>query len=412
MGYRKTSKKQPGIFSAIVWVAALGYFVDIYDLLLFNMVRVDSLRAIGYTGRELEVGLLLHNIQMVGLMLGGILWGVLGDKRGRLTVLFGSILTYSIANFLNSYAMNFTQYAFLRFFAGFGLAGELGAGITLVSEILPPKIRGYGTMLVATVGVSGAILGGWVAQTFDWRLAYKIGGVLGLLLLLLRIGVSESKIFNELAKTEQVKRGSLLMLFKSKERFLRYLYCILAGTPIWFSVGILVAYSPEFAQSFEIIEPINVARAIMFSYLGFVLGDFGSGMLSQWLKSRNQAVKIFIILNALSILVFLSLLKQTSANAIYWASIALGTTGGYWAVIVTLASEQFGTNLRATVTTTVPNFIRFSLVPMSLLFLALKNHVSLTQAALVVAAMSVTLAWFSISKLKESFGRNLSFLEK
>jgi putative MFS transporter len=235
------------VLNAAVIVAALGYFVDIYDLLLFNIVRVESLRSIGFLGRELEVGATLHNIQMTGLMLGGIIWGVLGDKKGRLSVLFGSIFIYSVANFLNGYVTNFTQYAWCRFIAGFGLAGELGAGITLVAEVLPSQLRGYGTMLVATVGVSGAVVGGWVAQVFDWRLAFKIGGVLGFLLLLLRISVVESGVFQNL-KNQEVSKGNFFKLFDNRDRFARFAWCILSGVPIWFTIGILLAYSPEFAK--------------------------------------------------------------------------------------------------------------------------------------------------------------------
>jgi putative MFS transporter len=333
------------ILNAAVVVAALGYFVDIYDLLLFNIVRVESLRSIGYAGRELEVGLLLHNIQMTGLMVGGILWGMLGDRRGRLSVLFGSIALYSSANFANAYAQNFTQYAFCRLFAGIGLAGELGAGITLVSEVLPAKLRGYGTMIVATVGVSGAIVGGWVAQVFDWRTSYQIGGGLGLGLLLLRIGVAESGIFKGL-QHQQVSRGNFLRLFTSRDRFSRFGLSILAGLPIWMTIGILVAYAPEFSRLFGVPEPISTAKAVAYCYLGFVLGDFGSGLYSQLIGSRLRAIKLFIGLNFLVSMIYLFAFNGVSDTVIYFWCVVLGTTGGYWAVIVSMAAEQFGTNLQ------------------------------------------------------------------
>ncbi|MBS1958012.1 MAG: MFS transporter [Bdellovibrionales bacterium] len=399
------------VFSTAVLVAALGYFVDIYDLLMFSIVRVESLRSIGYTGRELEVGAYLNNIQMTGLMIGGIAWGMLGDRRGRLSVLFGSIALYSIANFLNAYANNFTQYAFCRFFAGLGLAGELGAGITLVSEVLPAQLRGYGTMIVATVGVTGAIVGGWVVQLSDWRTAFQVGGVLGFLLLILRIGVAESGIFEGI-KHEAVSRGNFLNLILHKDKLRRFGFCILAGVPIWMTIGVLVAFAPEFAKNFGVAEPVSAAKAVMYCYLGFVFGDFLSGSYSQVIKSRNRALRIFVVLNFIVSLVYLFGMTGTSATVIYVMCVLLGTTGGYWAVVVTMASEQFGTNLRATATTAVPNFIRFALVPMNLGVLALKENFGLVTAALIVSTTVSLIALFSAFQLKETFGRDLNFTEK
>ncbi len=400
------------IFNAAVIVASLGYFVDIYDLLLFSITRVDSLRAIGYAGRELEVGAYLNNIQMTGLMIGGIFWGMLGDKKGRLSVLFGSIFLYSVANLCNAYATNFTQFAFCRFFAGLGLAGELGAGITLVSEVLSAELRGYGTMIVATVGVSGAIVGGWIAQTFDWRTAYQIGGVLGFGLLFLRISVSESKMFEKAFHHRGVKRGNFLSLFSSKSRFKRFFLCILSGVPIWFTIGIMVAYGPEFAKLFGVTEPITTAKAVMACYVGFVFGDFGFGFVSQLMKSRKKAIQWAMGLNFATSLVYLLCMHGTSSTLFYFMCILLGTTGGYWAVVCTMAAELFGTNLRATVATAVPNFIRFALVPMNLSVLALKDSLGLVPGSLVVGTSVMLVAIFSIRELPESFGKDLNFVEE
>jgi MFS family permease len=398
------------ILNAAVIVAALGYFVDIYDLLLFNIVRVESLRSIGYLGRELEVGATLHNIQMTGLVIGGIVWGVLADRKGRLSVLFGSIFIYSIANFLNGYAANFTQYAICRFVAGFGLAGELGAGITLVAEVLPAHLRGYGTMLVATIGVSGAVVGGLVAQVFDWRLCYKIGGALGFGLLLLRIGVSESSVFQNV-KNHNVSKGNIIKLIRNKDCFKRFMLCILSGVPIWFTIGILVAYSPEFAKEFNILDPILTSKAIMYCYIGFVLGDFASGYLSQLIKSRNTAVKIFLAMNFFTVLLFLFMMNGSSAEKLYWMCCFLGLTGGYWAVVVTMSAEQFGTNVRGTVATTVPNFIRFAVVPMSLSFITLKPYLGLVQSALIINLIVTGIAFVAVYALKDSYGKDLNFVE-
>jgi putative MFS transporter len=286
------------LFNGAVVVSALGYFVDIYDLLLFNIVRIPSLRELGLTGQELSAGAFLHNTQMVGMMVGGVLWGVLGDKRGRLSVLFGSIFLYSIANLLNAWVASYEQYAVLRFLAGVGLAGELGAGITLVAESLPSALRGYGTMLVATVGVSGAIVAGWLGQVLHWRTCYGIGGGLGLLLLALRIGVLESGLYEGVLKKANVVRGNFFELFKTRERFVRYLCCILIGIPVWYVIGILVAYSPEFAKALGTSEPVIAAKSVMWCYAGLVAGDLLSGLISQWLKSRLKVVLLFLGLTA------------------------------------------------------------------------------------------------------------------
>ncbi len=403
-------RSKRSLWNAAVIVAALGYFVDIYDLLLFSIVRVESLRSIGFEGRELEVGASLSNIQMTGLMLGGILWGVLGDRKGRLSVLFGSIFLYSLGNFLNGFATTYTEYAFCRFFSGLGLAGELGAGITLVSEVLHPSIRGYGTMIVATVGVTGAIVGGWVAQVFDWRTAFKIGGVLGFLLLLLRIGVHESGIF-ERARKGSVSRGNFFAIFTSKDRFQRFALSILIGVPIWLTIGVLVTNAPEFAGIFGIRGEVLSARAVMASYAGFTVGDFAFGFLSQWMKSRNRAVLVSITMNSMVTLFYLLGMKDATASMLYFVCFLLGTTAGYWAVVCTIAAEQFGTNLRATVATSVPNFIRFSLVPMNFAVLGLKPSLGLTGATLAVAVVVFAVALVSLRGLRESFGKDLDFVE-
>ena len=399
------------LFNAAVIVAALGYFVDIYDLLLFSIVRVDSLRSLGFAGRELEVGATLNNIQMTGLMVGGIAWGILADKKGRLSVLFGSIFLYSVANFLNAYVQSFSGYAWCRFFAGLGLAGELGAGITLVSEILPAESRGLGTMIVATIGVSGAVVGGWVAQVFDWRVAFQIGGGLGFALLLLRIGVSESKIFTH-TQAQCVTRGNFFSLFTSRERFKRFACCILTGIPTWYTIGLLIVYAPELAKAFGVTEPVSTAKAVMFNYAGLVVGDFGSSLWSHLMKSRNHAVRWLIVLNFCVALVYLFGLTNSSANAVYAGCFMLGITAGFWAVIVTMGAEQFGTNLRGTAATAIPNFIRFSLVPTSLLFLWMKNQVGLIHGAAIVGVIVSGISLWASFGLKETFGKDLNFLEK
>lgn len=394
-----------------VIVAALGYFVDIYDLLLFSIVRVPSLKFLGVPEKDLlQEGVFLINMQMAGMLIGGILWGVLGDKKGRLSVLFGSILLYSLANIANGFVTGVEQYAVLRFVAGIGLAGELGAGITLVAEILPREIRGYGTALVASVGVLGAVLAYFVADLFDWQIAYFIGGGLGLLLLLLRVSVFESGIFKEL-KEKPVTRGNFFSLFTSTRQFYKYFNCILIGLPIWFVIGVLVTFSPEFGVALGVETPVKAGKAIMFAYIGLSAGDLTSGMLSQSLASRRRVVLLFILLTALFVAFFL-LLPIRSALGLYLVCGGLGFSIGYWALFVTIAAEQFGTNMRATVATTVPNFVRGSVNLITPLFLALSGQFGIIMGAGLVGLLTLVIALLALRNLHETFGRDLNFLEE
>lgn len=405
------SPKKHYLLNTSVIVAALGYFVDIYDLVLFSIVRIPSLRDLGVTdpAELLDQGVLLLNMQMAGMLLGGIAWGVLGDKKGRLSVLFGSIFLYSIANIMNSFVTDIPMYALLRFVAGVGLAGELGAGITLVSEVLPKEKRGYGTMVVATIGISGAILAGIIGEYFGWRTAYFIGGGLGMLLLFLRIGVFESGMFSSL-KTTNVTRGNFLSLFTNSKRFWKYMKCILIGIPIWYVVGILITFSPEFGIALGIEETVSAAKAVSFCYMGLVLGDFASGFLSQKFRNRRTVVLIFILLTGAVIGIYL-FGKGFNINTFYVLAVALGFTSGYWAVFITIAAEQFGTNIRATVTTTVPNFVRGAVVPLTLAFGYLKNGMGLLSGALVLGVLCIVIAVISILTLEETYGKDLDFTE-
>ncbi|WP_394342577.1 MFS transporter [Pontibacter oryzae] len=400
------------LLNAAVIVAALGYFVDIYDLVLFSIVRIPSLQELGITAQSelLEKGVLLLNMQMAGMLLGGIGWGILGDKRGRLSVLFGSIFLYSIANIMNGFVQDIYMYAFLRFVAGLGLAGELGAGITLVSEVLPKEKRGYGTMIVATIGISGAVIAGAVGDYFGWRTAYFIGGGLGLLLLFLRLGVYESSMFKNVKAVEDVTRGNFLSLFTNGKRFWKYLKCILIGIPIWFVVGILITFSPEFGVELGVQEAVSAGKAVSFCYLGLTFGDLISGYLSQRLGSRRKVVMAFLGLSAVFILMML-LGRDFSINRFYLLCTALGFASGYWAVFITIAAEQFGTNIRATVTTTVPNFVRGAVVPLTLTFEALRHPLGFLPTAMLLAAVCLAIAIVSIFTLEETFSKELDYLE-
>ncbi|MCL4280603.1 MAG: MFS transporter, partial [Ignavibacteriaceae bacterium] len=335
------------LFNTTVLVSALGYFVDIYDLILFGIVRIPSLVDLGIKGDGLiTTGVLLLNMQMGGMLIGGIIWGILGDKKGRISVLFGSIFLYSIANFLNAFVSSTEMYAVLRFFAGVGLAGELGAAITLVSEVMPKETRGYGTAIVASIGVSGAIAAAVVGELFNWKTAYIIGGVLGFLLLIMRIKMFESGLYKNL-KEINVGKGKFFSLFTSKDRFFRYMNCILIGMPIWFVVGVLITFSPEFGKVLGVSETVTAGKSILFTYLGLIFGDLVSGFLSQYLKSRKKVFLIFLTMTAIFILIYL-FVYGLSLFQFYFLCTLLGISIGYWAVFVTTASEIFGTNLRST----------------------------------------------------------------
>ncbi|QHW00126.1 MFS transporter [Spirosoma endbachense] len=413
---KPSSDGSPGLFRQLVQipviVAALGYFVDIYDLLLFSIVRVQSLKDVGVSDADmLPKGIYLINIQMAGLLVGGIIWGILGDKRGRLSVLFGSILIYSLANIANGFVTSVDQYALLRFIAGVGLAGELGAGITLVAEILPKEIRGYGTSLVASVGLLGAVLAYFIADLFAWRIAYFIGGGLGLLLLLMRVSVFESGIFTNAKDSETVSRGNFLQLFASRSQFLKYLRCILIGLPVWFVIGILMTFSPEFGKALGLSEPIVAGKAVMWEYIGLSIGDLSSGIFSQYLSSRKRVLGLFLLLTTILVVVYLYVPFQSAAG-FYTICMGLGFGVGYWALFVTIAAEQFGTNLRATVATTVPNFVRGSINLMTPLFLLFKDQIGIVNGAALLGALTLAVAFLGLWKMEETFGKDLNFLEK
>ncbi|TVT43394.1 MFS transporter [Hymenobacter setariae] len=402
-----------GLFSAVVVVAALGYFVDIYDLVLFSIIRVESLKGIGVPEATLtDEGLHLLSMQMWGMLLGGILWGVLGDKRGRLSVLFGSILLYSLANIANGFVTSVEQYAWLRLIAGVGLAGELGAGITLVAESLPKEKRGYGTMIVASVGVSGAMVAYWIGQQFGWRNAYFIGGGLGLGLLALRAGVFESGMFEQ-AKTTDVARGNFLSLFTNGPRFYKYLRCLFIGTPFWFLVGILITLAPEFGKQFGLQAPVTGGLSIFWCYFGLTLGDFTSGALSQLLRSRTRTLQLFIVATSIMVAVYLLGLRGASSTVFYAACFAIGYAGGFWALFVTVAAEQFGTNLRSTVATTIPNFARGATVVVVPCFQYLRTvpALGMVGSAGVIGAVLLALAFFSASTLPDTYSKDLNYVE-
>ncbi|BCS33146.1 MFS transporter [Luteitalea sp. TBR-22] len=394
-----------------VMVAALGYFVDIYDLLLFSIVRVPSLRSLGIEGDELlRAGERLLNMQMTGMLLGGLLWGVLGDRKGRLSVLFGSIFMYSAANIANAWVQSVEAYAWLRFIAGIGLAGELGAGITLVSEIMPKETRGYGTTIVAATGILGAVFAALVGDMFDWRVSYIVGGVMGFALLALRIGVYESGMF-EAVKQIGSSRGNVLQLFNRWDRARKYFAVILIGVPIWYVIGILITFSPELGKALGMTEVPAAGRAVMFAYLGLAGGDFASGFFSQFIGSRRRVVLLFQLLTTVFVATYFFLAPFT-LTGFYALCVALGFSVGYWAVFVTVASEQFGTNIRATATTTVPNVVRGSVVLLTSSVAWLRPQVGVVRSAIIVGMVALAISYVALWGLEETFGKDLDYVEE
>jgi putative MFS transporter len=412
----------PRAIALAVVVAALGYFVDIYDLILFSVVRVQSLEALGVSGPALlQRGIHIINMQMIGMLLGGIFWGIVGDRRGRLSVLFGSIILYSVANLCNAIPDHIAAwsgglldpleaYAWIRFVAGLGLAGELGAGITLVSESMRKDRRALGTTVVAAVGICGALAAVMVGKNTSWRVAYAIGGGLGLALLVLRLGVLESGMF-ESARKRNVARGNILALFSSASRVRRYLSVIMVGVPIWYVIGVLVTFSPELGKAFGMTEIPKAPDAVLAAYGGLVIGDFASGFSSHLLRSRKKVLGGFIGLTAVFIALYFTV-AHLSRPIFYAICVGLGIATGYWAVFVSVASEQFGTNLRATVTTTAPNFVRGSLVPVTYAFQQARGALGVQGAALAVGAVTIVLALIALAGLDETHGRDLDFLEQ
>ena len=408
------NKKEIGLFSAPVFVAALGYFVDVYDLLLFTIVRQPSVLAVGSSLETIIVDSAhIINWQMSGLLIGGIVWGVIGDKYGRLKVLFGSILLYSVANILTAYVQTVDQYAYCRFIGGIGLAGELGAGITLVSEILPKNKRGIGTSMVAGIGLSGAVFAYFTFKyTQDWRLCYKIGGGLGFFLLILRVRVAESFMF-ESAKLANINKGNFLMFFNSYKRFSKYIKAILIGLPTWFVIGVMVNYSNKFATGLYGDNLIDSGRSVMFAYIGIAVGDLLIGYISQFFKSRKKALLLFYLISIIGMVLFFSAFNNTDSR-MYAICGFLGFSTGYWAIFNQMAAEQFGTNLRATAATTIPNMVRGALPLINFLFLDILQKSmgwTIVQSGIVTGAIVMTITLIAFVFTEETYHKHLDYLE-
>ncbi len=402
------------IFNITVLVAALGYFVDIYDLLLFGIIRIPSLKDMGLTPEQITTdGESILSWQMFGLMLGGVFWGIVGDKNGRSSVLFGSILLYSLGNIANGFVQTVEQYKWIRLVSGIGLAGELGAGITLVAELLPKEKRGIGTSLVAGFGITGAVAAFFIKENFHWRTCYFIGGGLGLALLLLRLSVLESGMFKRM-KEKAVSRGNIGMLIFDFNRLVRYVQSILIGVPTWLVIGILVTFSKEFGKAFDIAEEIDPGKSIMYAYTGLAVGDVSIGFVSQWLKSRKKALYIFYSITAVCMILYFTVQWEGNAAVMYLLCAALGFGSGFWAIFVTIGAEQFGTNLRATAATTIPNMVRGTVPLMLILFQYMRSipGVGYVYGGIFTCLIVFVLCIIAVVASKETFHKDLNFEEK
>lgn len=397
-------------FAFALMVCALGYFIDVFDIILFSAVRVPSLQYLGLSAEQItSVGIALINFQIIGMVMGGILWGILGDKRGRLSVLFGSIILYSSATLANAYVSTVEQYAILRFLAGFGLAGELGAAITLISEMMSQDKRGYGMMTIVVAGALGGLAGGFVGQYCAWQTAYLLGGIGGFGLLLLRLRVKESALFVQVKDQVAIKKGSLSLFIKTPSLSLTYIKCLLVGFPFWIFVGLFVAFSPELGSTFQVEVPITAAQAMLFYCLGLAFGEIGSSLLSQYLKSRKKIILLFLVMTLLSSILFFSMDKMTTQLYYLFCSF-LGVSSGFWVLFVMIASEQFGTNIRATVATSIPNFVRAMVLPAAMLIGLLKPVIGIQHSLAAICIGSVTLACLAALTLNETFSRDLDFI--
>jgi MFS transporter, putative metabolite:H+ symporter len=412
------NKKTVGIFSIPVLVGALGYFVDIYDLLLFSIIRIPSLKSLGLNEKALaDSGLFIINVQMIGLLIGGIFWGILGDKYGRMKVLFASILMYSLGNIANGFVQTVNQYAFIRFVTGIGLAGELGASITLISELLPKEKRGLGTSLVAGIGLTGAVFAYILKEYFvnpitfeGWRMCYFIGGGLGFLLLLLRVGVLESGMFKSVQAATHIAKGSFFTLFQSWRNTKKYLLAILIGLPSWYCIGILITFSKEFGEKMGVQGAIDPGQSVMYAYAAISIGDIASGLISQWFKSRKNAVYFFYAITTIGVVYYFFGGIRTAAQ-MYWICALLGFGTGFWAMFVTMAAEQFGTNIRATVTTTVPNMVRGSLNLVSWLFVAMQPSMGYVTSGWITGTVVLIIGLVALIYTEETFHKDLDYLE-
>ncbi len=394
-------------------VSALGFFVDLYDIMALAAIGETSLKAIGVAAENIKNDInYLQSMQMLGMLIGGFLWGIIGDKYGRLKVLFGSIILYSFFTFLNAFVTGTGQYAACRFLAGLGLAGELGAGITLVSEQMKKEKRGLGPAIIAGFGVLGAIVAVFIGKYADWRTVYITGGVLGFLLLILRIGVVESGLFT-IAKTSKISKGNFLIILRNWNYLKKFLCILLVGIPGWFVNGVMMQFSNYISSSMGMNPLPDKGKVIIYFFIALSLGDVLGGLVSQWLKSRKKSMYIFLSLHLLMLILFFTIGKN-SAQLYYIIFAGLGLSVGFVIQLFTLAAEQFGTNIRTLVTSSGLNLVRGWVIPLGALFAWMNDslHIIEWKVAAIIAFSVAAVSFWALSQLDETFNNELEFVSE
>jgi MFS transporter, putative metabolite:H+ symporter len=394
-------------------VSALGFFVDLYDIMALAAIGENSLRSIGIAEAAIKKELTyLQSMQMWGMLLGGFLWGIIGDKYGRLKVLFGSIILYSVFTLLNAFVTGINGYAACRFFAGLGLAGELGAGITLVSEQMRKEKRGLGPAIIAGFGVLGAIVAVIIGKNYDWKTVYIVGGTLGFGLLLLRLGVVESGLFT-IARKSNIARGSFMVILKNKEHLKKFACILLVGMPGWFVNGVMMQLSNFISKSMGMNPLPDKGKVIIYFFIALSLGDVMGGVVSQWLKSRKKSIYIFLLLHLLMLVLFFTVAKN-SVQLYYFIFAGLGLSVGFVIQLFTLAAEQFGTNIRTLVTSSGLNLVRGWVIPLAALFTWMNEGLLIIEwkSAAVIAFVVVAVSFWALSQLEETFDKDLAFVNE
>lgn len=396
------------VLNATVIVTALGYFIDLFDYYVFLVTRQKVLTDFGFSGSQLmETGLYMVNLQFAGLLVGGVIFGVLGDKIGRKQSLLGSILLYSIATLASGMTHNIDVFAALRFIAGIGIAGEVGVGVTMVSETMDKNRRGLGVTAFIGVGLLGVVAAALMSELLHWRTCYIIGGLAGLLLLVTRIWVMEPQMFTDLNKS--VKRGSFRVLFASPDGVRRYVLCILLAVPVFFGVSIIATLSPELSIALGASPPASVSTTMIIAYTMMVIGEIVIGLLSQRLKSRKKVIALFLVLMAITLGVGFHN-GALDATGYYILAGVVGFFMGYWVNFIALSAEQFGTNVRSLAANTIPNFTRGTTIAINMAFLALKDD-GVVYAASIVGFTVIVIALLALWKLPETFGKDLDYTE-
>jgi MFS transporter, putative metabolite:H+ symporter len=390
-------------FSSLFLIGC-GYFIDIFDLVLFSTLRISSFEELKITDPTYWT-VVFFNLQMTGILVGGIFWGKMADIKGRSWSFMGTILVFSIANIINGLTSSLTVYGICRFIAGFGLAGEMGSGIALICEKVPDEKRSLYLGFVSSLGCIGAVLSGWLGDIVYWRYLFIGSGFAGILLTLLRKNLLEPDLFRKTA-TLNIPRGQWKTLFQSPPDLIRFILLIFLGIPMWYIIGILWSFSTEMTSTIG-LNIFTSGQAILWGYVGVWMGDMLMPFVSQFLKSRIFTIQICLIMMLLGV-IYLFQFQPHSLLSFQLTHIFLGFTIGYWAVYATLCGESFGTNIRALTSTSLPSLIRFSSIPMMIIYQYGRDENELNIAlgmGLTVLCISMITTYF----IKDTFQKDIDF---